>query len=74
MAPNTYAIASGLCGFRSSELRVKVREVRDGVAFVVTADLVDSGTFLVLDPSQVRPEVLTAPVASHRTGLVTFEE
>jgi hypothetical protein len=73
MNTKTYAIASGLRGFRTSELRVRVREIRDGVAFVVTADLADSGTMLVLDPAQLRVEPQTTTVVSHRTGLVTFE-
>lgn len=73
MITNTYAIASGLRGFGTSELRVRVREIRDGVAFVVTADLRDAGTPLVLDPDQVRAEPQTTTVVSHRDGLVGFE-
>jgi hypothetical protein len=55
----SYALASNLRGFLYApncpvtELRVRVLEVRDGCAFVVTADLLDVGTRLCLDPSQL---------------------
>lgn len=68
----TYAIASGLVGFRSSTFRVRVTEQRNGVAWVMTADLLDAGTRLVLDASQVSPEPHSMPVFRHRHGLVAF--
>lgn len=52
-APKSYALATALKGFKSSTLRVRVLEVRSGCAFVVTADLSDVGTRLVLDPAQL---------------------
>ena len=66
-----YAVASGLRGFRSSTLRVRVTDRRDGLVWVRTADLLDAGTPLVLDEAQVASE---APemVVRHCTGLVTF--
>lgn len=51
-----YALASGMVGFRSSTLRVRVTDRRDGCVWVITADLLDAGTRLVLNPSQVTPE------------------
>lgn len=51
--PTAYALATGLRGFRSDTLRVRVTEARDGLVWVVTADLLDAGTFLVLNASQV---------------------
>jgi hypothetical protein len=56
----SYAIASGLVGFPLESLRVRVIGTQVGVVFVVTADLIDAGTHLVLDPDQLRaiePEV-----------------
>jgi hypothetical protein len=50
----THLLASGLRGFASSSLRVRLVEtLRDGSVAVVTADLLDAGTPLVLSPSQV---------------------
>jgi hypothetical protein len=73
LTPNTYAIATGLVGFRSSELRVKVTRAEGEYVWVVTADLQDAGTFLVLSASQVEAEPqATAEVLSHKTGLVAF--
>lgn len=66
-----YAIASGLIGFRNSALRVRVTDIRNGYAWVVTADLLDAGTKLVLLESQVEPET-PATVQFHRDGLVAF--
>lgn len=67
----SYAVANGLVGFRSSELRVKVTRVQGPYAWVVTADLLDAGTFLTLDASQVTP-VTPEAVGFHRDGLVAF--
>lgn len=50
-----YALASRLVGFPSDRLRVRVSEVRDGCAWIRTADLLDAGTPLVLDVSQIEP-------------------
>ncbi len=49
-----YFFATDLVGFRSSTLRVKVRERRDGYVWVWTADLLDAGTALVLKDRQVQ--------------------
>lgn len=48
-----YRFANGLVGFPSDELRVRVLEIRDGYAWVVTADLIDAGTPLTLNASQL---------------------
>jgi len=70
-----YALASGLVGFRSSSLRVRVLEHRDGCVWVRTADLADAGTALVLDESKVDFDYFTgdaeAPLV-HRRGLVAL--
>lgn len=67
----TYAIAHNLIGFRSSSLRVKVTRQEPGYVWVITADLLDAGTKMVLDPSQVEAEQpVTYPI--HQTGLVAF--
>lgn len=71
LTPGTYAIASRLIGFANSELRVKITRVELGYVWIVTADLLDAGTPLTLDASQVTPEQ-AATVESHRAGLVTF--
>jgi|GEM_PF-3994485 len=49
-----YALASNLIGFSSSTLRVKVTRTDRHYAWVMTADLQDAGTWLVLDISQVK--------------------
>jgi hypothetical protein len=61
MKQTSYALATGLVGFSSSRLRVRVLERRDGCAWVVTADLLDAGTALVLDDAQVEPLPDTVP-------------
>lgn len=66
-----YAIATGLRGFRSESLRVLVLREEAGLAWVVTADLLDAGTALVLDATQVEPEVQVTDLR-HSTGLVSF--
>lgn len=48
-----HALAHRLVGFQSSTLRVRIEEWRDGCAWIVTADLLDAGTSLVLDISKV---------------------
>lgn len=48
-----YALASNLIGFKNDTLRVKVVRSEGNYRWVVTADLSDSGTNLVLDASQV---------------------
>jgi hypothetical protein len=69
-----YFLATGLVGFRSSTLRVRETERRDGYSWVVTADLLDAGTKLVLDESQVVTPADEPVVAGfrHRDGLVTL--
>lgn len=64
-------IASSLIGFPSSSLRVNVIRREGGYVWVRTADLLDSGTALVLSASQVQPEEAET-VSFHKTGLVTF--
>ena len=66
-----YALASGLRGFQSDSLRVRITRQEPGYVWVITADLLDAGTKLVLDPSQVEPEQ-PATVTAHRDGLVAF--
>ena len=73
----SYALAHNLIGFYGFDrqpvrtLRVKVTEVRGPYVWIVTADLVDAGTPLTLDASQVQPfEAETATY--HREGLVAF--
>lgn len=55
----SYFFATGLVGFRSpagfaSTLRVREIERRDGHVWVVTADLLNAGTKLVLRDDQVQ--------------------
>ena len=51
-----YALASKLVGFSSTTLRVQVLRSEGDYRWVITADLRDAGTKLVLDASQVRDE------------------
>lgn len=67
-----YALASNLIGFRSSTLRVRVIEQRDGYAWVRTADLQDAGTPLTLRAEQITPLDEGASALRYRDGLVTF--
>lgn len=48
-----YALASNLIGFKRDTLRVKVVRSEGNYRWIVTADLSDAGTHLVLDSSQV---------------------
>jgi hypothetical protein len=48
-----YGLAHGLIGFRSSTLRVRIERRESGYVWVRTADLLDAGTPLVLNSSQV---------------------
>lgn len=66
-----YAIATRLIGFRSSTLRVRITERRGDYVWVITADLLDAGTKLVLDASQIEVEG-ESEVVRHRDGLVSF--
>jgi len=75
MAGKGYAVASGLVGFRSTSLRVIVTRRSGAYVWVVTADLLDAGTPLVLSPNQVVMEADQAGYSApwrHRDGLVTF--
>ena len=72
-----YALASGLRGFASSELRVQVTRENDprdeSLVWVMTADLLDAGTSLILKREQVRFEDEMVSVSyAHRDGLVQF--
>jgi len=66
-----YAIATKLRGFSVTELRVKVTRQQGDYTWVTTADLLDCGTHLVLDTSQVRQEE-PETVLIHKDGLVAF--
>jgi hypothetical protein len=66
-----YGIASGLRGFASSTLRVRITRTQGSYVWVVTADLLDAGTPLTLDASQVTAEE-PETVPMHRNGLVAF--
>lgn len=68
-----YALASGLRGFASDSLRVKVTRAEGGYAWVVTADLLDAGTPLTLDRSQVVfEEEMQSASLQHADGMVIF--
>lgn len=67
-----YAIASGLIGFQASELRVRVTEIRGDYAWVITADILDAGTRLILNPGQLREIEDPAPSLRHCNGLVAI--
>lgn len=70
-----YALAKNLVGFRSSTLRVKVlkQHSADQVS-IITADLLDAGTRLTLDASQLEAiEDEAVSSVRHRTGLVEFQ-
>jgi hypothetical protein len=51
----THLLATGLRGFRSSALRVRLERTDGTYAWVWTADLCDAGTPLVLDVGQLEP-------------------
>jgi len=53
MFASYYAIASNLIGFRSNTLRVKVLRSEGNYRWVITADILDAGTRLCLDSSQI---------------------
>ena len=55
-ASSPYFFATNLVGFRSDVLRVRVLERRSGYVWVITADLLDAGTRLVLSEAQVQEE------------------
>lgn len=69
-----YALASGLRGFASDSLRVKVTRAEGPYVWVVTADLQDAGTPLTLNRSQVVfEEEMKSSSLQHKDGLVVFE-
>lgn len=70
-SPTTYAVAHNLKGFRSTTLRVKVVRAEGSYRWVVTADMLDAGTSLVLDANQVVDEA-PETVQIHRNGFVAF--
>ena len=77
---NTHAFAHRLIGFPSTTLRVFVTRIDEasGNVWVRTADLLDAGTPLTLDISQVESEEEAAWAAEveagwrHRDGLVSL--
>jgi len=73
MRDSKYFIASGLVGFTSDSLRVRlVRDFGNGKdVLVMTASLLDAGTTLLLNWSQLKPFEETVEVGMiHRNGLV----
>jgi hypothetical protein len=71
LTENTHADATNLRGFASSTLRVFVTRIEGDYVWVRTADLLDAGTPLTLDASQVAPEQ-PVTVERHASGLVVF--
>lgn len=72
--PGTYAIAHNLIGFRSTTLRVKIERIaNESNINVRTADLLDAGTPLTLDPvrHQLENEVAETYEMA-KGGLVIF--
>lgn len=65
-----YALASDLKGFASSTLRVRVTRREGDYVWIITADLRDAGTRLVLRASQVVGEEPEQGLLRHQTGLV----
>ena len=66
-----YAIANSLVGFPRESMRVKVTRIEGDYAWVRTADLMDAGTPLTLDLSQIEPE-RNEVVVRHSAGFVAF--
>ena len=66
-----HAVAKNLRGFSVTELRVKVTRQQGDYTWVTTADLLDCGTHLVLDTSQIYPEE-PETVLIHKDGLIAF--
>jgi len=68
-----YAIAYGVVGFLSTSIRVRVIEQRDGYAWVVTASVLDAGTPLTLNSSQIEMEwEWEDDAVVHADGLITL--
>lgn len=55
MTSFTHALAHDLIGFPTSTLRVRVLDSNELYVWVITADLLDAGTRLVLDQAQIEP-------------------
>jgi len=74
MRDSQYFIASGLIGFTSDSLRVRlVRDFGNGDVLVMTASLLDAGCKLLLNKSQLTPMEETVEVGMiHRDGLVVL--
>jgi hypothetical protein len=70
-SPTRYATAHNLVGFASTTLRVKITRTSGDYVWVTTADLLDTGTALVLDTAQIEGEQPEA-VIIHKNGLVAF--
>ena len=67
-----YSIAHPVFGFRVSSLRVRVLRDMGTCCEVITADLSDAGTRLVLDKSKLTAEVPSS-VLVHKNGFVGFD-
>lgn len=67
-----YGIANNLRGFRASTLRVRIERRERNYVWVRTADLLDAGTPLVLDASQVEPEAASTATVPHPAALVVL--
>lgn len=67
-----YGIAHNLRGFRASSLRVAIERRERNYVWVRTADLLDAGTRLVLDASQVEPETASTVTVPHPAALVVL--
>jgi len=74
MNQNQYFMASGLIGFSSDSLRVRlVRDFGNGDVLVMTASLLDAGCKLLLKRSQLTPFEETVEIGMmHRDGLVVL--
>lgn len=70
---DSYALVT-LVGFGPSsvELRCRVTERRDGMVWVLTADLRDAGSPFVVPEDRVRPEPGAPTGLRHRDGLVVL--
>jgi hypothetical protein len=67
----SYALATDLKGFPVSTLRVRVERIEAAIGLVMvrTASLVDAGTLLVLEASQVTPILIHEIVPVHPEAL-----
>lgn len=71
-APGQYALANNLVGFASSTLRVRIEQVLSPRDILVrTADLLNAGTLLNLNASQLQA-IDNEHSVRHTTGLITL--